>query len=145
VPTTGVPDREIRVLIQSPGDPAFPEPGRRFLCAADGQAAVELRGPLRLRVVGERSALQVGAFGQPENAQAAAGRLREAGIEADERAGDGLVRVVAVGRAGEAEEALGARVGAAGVAEASRAAPATGSGGRRGESAVTVVGRVLRL
>jgi stage II sporulation protein D len=146
VPAAVLPEREIRVLIQSPGDPSFPEPGRRFLCAADGQTTLRLRGPLRLRVVGQRPALQVGAFGQPENAQAAAARLREAGIETEQRPGDGLVRVVAVGRAGETEEALAARVRTAGFAEASRAAPASGGAVVvEGEDGATIEGRELRL
>jgi stage II sporulation protein D len=146
VPTAAPPEREIRVLIQSPSDPAFPEPGRRFLCSADSLAAFELRGPLRLRVSGARPALQVGAFGQPDNARAAAGRLRAAGLDAEERPGDGLVRVVAVGLAGEGEEALAARVRAAGFAEASRAAPAAGGAVTvEGEGGATVEGLELRL
>jgi len=145
-PTAAPADREIRVLIEAPGEPAFPEPGRRFVVSADGAAGVELRGPLRLRVGGSRAALQVGAFAQRDNAATAVRQLRAAGLEAEERAGDGLVRVVALGRAGESETALAARVTAAGFAKASPvAAPAGGAVVVEGEGGAAATGSELRV
>ena len=145
-PTAVPPEREIRVLIESPGDPAFPEPGRRFLCSTEGGTGVEVRGPLRLRVGDARPALQVGAFARAENAATAAARLRAAGLEAETRPGDGLTRVLALGAVGESEASLAARTAAAGFAKAS---PAGASPGGlvlvEGEGGGSISGSAVRL
>jgi peptidoglycan hydrolase-like amidase len=111
----------IRVLLASGADIELSDPGRRYLCVADGVPVV-LRGPLTVTGVGTvRITFQVGAFARPENARAEVARLAAAGLDARCREGtDGLTRVLVSGRPGEAASALNVRLSSAGISVGGR-------------------------
>jgi stage II sporulation protein D len=117
----------VRVLLTAGAGPVFPELGRRFACITQ-RGAFLLRGPLAARVVDGRTAIQVGAFADATNAQAALERLRAAGIAAELRStADSLWRLVALSGAGEGGEALAQRLAAAGFTDQQRLGAAQGS------------------
>jgi stage II sporulation protein D len=136
----------VRVLLQAPANSLFPELGRRFACVA-GSTTFMLRGPLTARVVGGFVAIQVGAFADPGNANAALARLREAGIRGEVR-GDGetLRRLVALGSDGEAAGEFSQRLVEAGFTDQKQlGVTAGGSVVLAGESGSTVSGERIRV
>ncbi|MBI4917680.1 MAG: SpoIID/LytB domain-containing protein [Acidobacteria bacterium] len=135
----------VRVLLQTGAGAAFPEPGRRYVAAVGGRV-VEIRGPLEVIGQPRPVAMQVGAFARADNGQALTDRLRAAGIRAELQSSGEVARVVALGRDGESEEALGARLRSAGVKEWSRATVAVRAGiVVRGEGGQSVGGEEVRL
>ena len=116
----------VRVLLHGVGSPAFPEPGRRYVCVGDAGPTL-VRGPLTASVEGGRPAIQVGAYVDPANAKAALARLVAAGFAGQVLGeGEALARPVALARAGESGDALAARLAAAGFADQKRIASAAG-------------------
>lgn len=137
----------VRVLVSTapaPG-PAFPEPGRRFLCSSP-TGAVTMRGPLELRGGAARQAFQVGAFARQENARALAERLEGAGLACEVVGSERLIRVVVLGQVGESDAALLARLRAAGVGKAIRSeSAAPGIVVVRGEGGSELSGDEVRI
>jgi peptidoglycan hydrolase-like amidase len=149
---TQVPERDdvrapvVRVRLQAPAQPLFPEPGRRYVSVGPNGVTV-IRGPLVATLVPGRVAIQVGAFGRDENARAALLRLNAAGVDGRvEVQGDGPRRVVALGRDGEREDALERRLNQAGFAEQQRVATVYGGGiTLRGEDGASLSAARFRL
>ncbi|MFZ5786508.1 MAG: SpoIID/LytB domain-containing protein [Acidobacteriota bacterium] len=108
----------VRVLVAAPAQ-AFPEPGRRYTLSGGGVVA-QVRGPIEVVANRQRTVLQVGAFREAGHAVTLVDRLRAGGVETISRSGVGLVRVVAVGRTDEGEEALRKRLASLGITEAVR-------------------------
>ncbi|MBZ5589946.1 MAG: SpoIID/LytB domain-containing protein, partial [Acidobacteriia bacterium] len=128
VPASTIPERPdsrppvVRVLLQAPPEPALPEPGRRYVCSA-GEGPVVLRGPLKATALQGRAAIQVGAFTQEANARALLVRLVATGFEGKvtDQGGE-LLRVVALVKMGETDEALAERLRQAGFNEQRKSA-----------------------
>lgn len=137
----------IRVLLESPGEIVLSEPGRRFACSVDGAEPRVLRGPVRAWLIAGTPAVQAGAFGRDENAQALVARLRAAGFEVRvEGIGDELRRVLALAGAGEDEEVLARRLTKAGFGEQKHGVPAVGALVRfAGEDGVESAGERIRF
>jgi peptidoglycan hydrolase-like amidase len=135
----------VRVLLQAPGQPVLPEPGRRYACIVGDAPAVVLRGPIAATASPGRAAFQVGAFGNEANAAALLARVKAAGFAAAiVRPPDALLRVTALGNEGEGEQALAGRLRAAGFSGQPASAPASGEVVLEGEGGAKVRGpRVL--
>jgi peptidoglycan hydrolase-like amidase len=136
----------VKVLLQVPPEPVLPDPGRRYVCLTR-EAVTMLRGPLLVKLVPGRAAIQVGAFGNEDNAQALLARLTAAGFEGRvEGQGNELQRVVALASQGEGDEGLARRLAQAGFADQKRLAVAFGGGlVVVGEDGATMRAETLRL
>jgi stage II sporulation protein D len=116
----------VRVLLRTAPAPVLTDPGRRYVCVTD-DAVTMVRGPLSATLVPGRCAVQVGAFGKQDNAQALVARLVGGGFEARvEGEGDDLRRVLVLGRDGESVDGLAARLSQAGFSDQKRLATSFG-------------------
>ena len=150
-PAATIPERPdtrpplVRVLVQAVGSSLLPEPGRRYVCVAGGGPVV-LRGPLSARTVEGRAGIQVGAFAQDQNAQAACARLRAAGFDAEVAGGGAeLRRVIAYGGRDEEPEGLARRLRLAGFPEQRPASAEAGAVVVEGEGGATLQGARVRV
>ncbi len=147
-----VPERDdvrppvVRVLIQTPAEPLFPEPGRRYACIV-GDVITVMRGPLLAKLVRGRAGIQVGAFAQEENARGTLARLTATGFESRiETRGDEPRRVIALGKEGEGEDDLAGRLSRAGFSDQKRVATLYGGGVVvQGEDGATLGATSVRL
>lgn len=116
-------DREaplVRVLLEGATLPiSVGEPGRVFEVETPSGRA-DLRAPLGLTARSGYLECQVGAYGEPANAEAAVARLRRAGLGARIDNGGPLRRVIAIGQPGLGPEELASRLAQAGFADAVR-------------------------
>jgi stage II sporulation protein D len=136
----------VRVLLQAPGQPVLPEPGRRYACVVGDAPAVVLRGPIAATALPARAAVQVGAFGNEANAAALAARLRAAGFAtAVVRSPDALLRVAAVGSEGEDAQAFAGRLRTAGFSGQATTVPGAGEVVLEGEDGASVRGQRVLL
>lgn len=138
----------IRVWLERPGDPQFPEAGRLFAALTADGARTLIRGPIRVTPTSAQVVLQAGAFFREPNAHSLAERLRTGGVDARvEPGGDGVWRVLVQGKGGESEAALSERLAVFGVARPVR--PGVGRHGGsvqlEGENGQRVVSEWLRL
>ncbi len=141
-------DREaplVRVLLEAVTLPVtVGEPGRVFgIETPSGRA--DLRAPLSLTTHSGYLECQVGAYGEPANAEAAVARLRRAGLGARIDMSGPLRRVIAIGQPGLGAGELASRLAQAGFGDTVKP---SGRGSQepcvQGESR-TVCGAWLRL
>ena len=116
-------DREaplVRVLLQGAAWPLVLGEAGQLLAVDTPSGRAEVQGPLQVAGKGTGFECQVGAYGEPGNAEVAAARVRRAGMVARVEEAGGLQRVVAVGPPGVTSQDLMSRLAEAGFAEPGR-------------------------
>jgi stage II sporulation protein D len=110
----------VRVLLQAATWPLVLGEAGQMLAVDTPSGRAEVRGPLQIAGQGTSVECQVGAYGEPSNAEAAIGKLRRAGLAARMEEAGGLRRVVAVGPPGVTSEDFTSRLVQAGFTEPGR-------------------------